>query len=184
VKRFLRILLNAATAVSLLLCVATVVLWVRSYVAFDLITLQIGGRSAQVWTPRGRLNVEWASRPYFRPRWMTQAPVGAVSVWEFLRPEHSVQTDVSGKPHRYAWLGFIFSPTYEQPASRDQPACWFTTLGVPCYALLAITAVLPARRGWHALRQRSRLPGLCPACGYDLRATPERCPECGAIPAG
>jgi hypothetical protein len=44
-------------------------------------------------------------------------------------------------------------------------------------ALIALMAYVRYRRNHLALKH-----GICHSCGYDLRASPERCPECGTIP--
>jgi hypothetical protein len=66
------------------------------------------------------------------------------------------------------------------------PAYWFDSapmgwgimlpLWIPTLAFLltGILMFLPGRR-------RRRL-GLCIGCGYDLRGSPEKCPECGTVP--
>jgi len=58
---------------------------------------------------------------------------------------------------------------------------------VPVGGLLVLPAGWSAALAWHYDRRRRvlrrrRAAGQCLACGYDLRATPDRCPECGRIP--
>jgi hypothetical protein len=53
---------------------------------------------------------------------------------------------------------------------------------VPFWAIFLLTAAYPAAQVVGAMRRRRRFGhGMCPDCGYDLRATPERCPECGRV---
>jgi len=52
---------------------------------------------------------------------------------------------------------------------------WFT----PCLLLLL---GLIGFRLW--VKKKKHEVGYCSSCGYDLRCTPDRCPECGRIPRG
>ena len=83
-----------------------------------------------------------------------------------------------------AVLGFGYA---DGPAYVVQPNRPRVHLGdsrsvfIPRRFTLAITAALPL--WWIAPLVRRRLAnipaGHCRECGYDLRSSPERCPECG-----
>ena len=56
----------------------------------------------------------------------------------------------------------------------------FYVIAIPHWLIFLLTAPWPlwwlARHRQQATRRRR---GLCAQCGYDVRASPERCPECG-----
>jgi hypothetical protein len=53
-----------------------------------------------------------------------------------------------------------------------------TAVSVPHWLVIPITAVVAFAAGSYTL-SKLRPFGTCRKCGYDLRATPDRCPECG-----
>jgi hypothetical protein len=171
VKRFVSILCGF----SLLLFVATSVMWVRSY------------KHADVVYHRGE---KWET-------WSMASKWGALVIGH--REYDGLDATDQGGWHCYSGSGFSIRLPYGQVqwsfwgfsashvTGSVPPPYAFTFkdryFSFPFWLLFAICGILPAYkfvgfRQRRTKRQRVKL-GLCSACGYDLRSSKERCPECG-----
>jgi hypothetical protein len=170
-RRLARRLFALCSAASLLLSVAVCVLWVRSYheleslasESADCIFASGGGEVAvYVRTPLLAGHGEW---DHFQ--WGYSGPAGSLLTMRMLPGDSRT---VSG-----TLLGAtLYLDQFGSPRVTTVAAI------LPHWVLFVLSAMLPAaytvRR---SVGQRRRL-GFCLSCGYDLRASPERCPECGA----
>jgi hypothetical protein len=196
-KRLARILLNALTVLSLVLFLATVTLWVRSH--FMAVTCEFTnrGRRWEVTVTRGKL---WLDNSPQRKReaetvaaetqriWLEMGRVNAereAANWDLgLARRDGDHLRAGDCERKVSELNSQWNRLWREsdrrqkltptPAVRDS----VVQLVVPALAL----AVPPMGWLFRCVRARKRLHEFqCIMCGYDLRATPERCPECGTI---
>lgn len=169
-KHALRILLNILTALSLLIFLATIFLSIRNYYAGNIVwgdnmtkqTVWAFGRSqvsaVRFWMPPDRPSAN-------QPRTSRLTPtLEQLKGW-----------NLPGISCTERWVAL--EPT--QPSRFDYR---FTrTITIDYWLLATVSAILPLVwiiRAWR--RRRNRFgPGMCENCGYDLRASAGRCPECG-----
>jgi hypothetical protein len=170
---------------ALLLCVGTCVLWVRSYWYED---YAIRGSASGVRTFRSRegeivLSINdvpysgssWQSGLIDRNKpWGLPSPSSPTPAWECLyrlgfTHRYNVAVPNANAMARFAAIGRAVPPMTH-----------LRYVGVPYWLIVALLGAGPALRIVASFaRRRGRRGGHCRTCGYDLRATPDRCPECG-----
>jgi hypothetical protein len=178
---------------SLLACVATVVLWIGSYESFwSTSRFRAGPEGRTGWragTWQGlvfvrtfRCSNDWS---VFEDEFLKKLggdPVdsfsdsGAYPVsiqWVDVRRQPGSLVNHLGFGRTHHTLRYYPTSGPVNVHSVTIPLWSMACLSFGSFALLAAHA-------WRARRRRRS--GLCPDCGYDLRATPDRCPECGTLP--
>jgi hypothetical protein len=177
-RRAMRNLLVVCSAV---LCVSAVTMWARSMKTWDSADYYRDGR--QPATPYDELYGVFSQRGSIGFGYIR---VSAITPTEGCWGMHLTSTPASGSvgwPRQFRFLG-LSHWNYRSPPSPQWR--WMHAIGfdLPYWVIATVFAILPAiaiRRAWLARRVRRRLAnGLCIACGYDVRASSERCPECGA----
>jgi hypothetical protein len=138
---------------SCLLLAATITLWVRSYRATG--QLQIADS----------FDIRLTD-----PRWWIISSPGKLVLC------HQVGKDWSHNLRKVDAPGFKFGGHWGQNS-----ILWNLEMRYWLLTALCFLPIPPRLYQWHKdrkSRQRASA-GLCKNCGYDLRATPDHCPECG-----
>ena len=188
---------NFVSIFSLVLCVALAGVWARSYWMTDRLALSapVSGvhdqaRLLLIGSEGGGIDVR-AERIHFlrspdAARFVSEHPsylgfqAGAYPILEtWVSPE--VPNRAGFAFHREAVTESILG--VRGPMSiGDKPIDRWTSseLIAPIWPLELLLALPPtfALIRWRR-RRNARLSGMCKGCGYDLRGTPQRCPECG-----
>jgi hypothetical protein len=107
--------------------------------------------------------------------------------WEHRQLSLSPDLRIAMRSAYDSW-GFAFDvrrPSYASAASRSTRDWRLYRVMFPHWAAAAALGLPPLgllrSLVAHARTRRRARRGLCRTCGYDLRATPEQCPECGAL---
>jgi hypothetical protein len=163
-----RQLLNVLTALSLLVCAAVLVLWVRSYGTTDRFDYQATTKLYSVLIHMGTFQVAQVDRDS-----------GSVSVGFY---HHGASVRASA-----TWWNDWHKPVTTRGMFHFGlvRGTYYRVLILPLWIALAAAAVPPILRVRLKLRShaRERL-GLCSTCGYDLTGNISGvCPECGYVAA-
>ena len=182
-----RVIILALVVPSLLLAIASAALWARSYWMMDSVYLERIGAGWQLTSVQGRLIVvnmpaQWNTREIHRGAYAIEAGRG-VSSSERLAEDNGTSTlgplywGSDGESDEMT--AALKTMLARRGIASDRDWAW---LGVPHAAVLLPFGIVATALLIPLLRRGRRVArGLCPACGYDLRASADRCPECGAV---
>lgn len=178
---------------SLAFLAAVVFLWIRSWTVRDTLPIKHAGQQWEIVSFRGHIAIDnelqqfnvrlgivnqkvRAERDYFNARSAFDnfikepRPEEMAERFAYFRRGQKLNHEIAKSSRTYIKSLTISFPPSTATRSYSWPYCiLIIPLSIP-----GMFCVLGALR-----RMRRRYRGHCVLCGYDLRASPERCPECG-----